>query len=285
MDVAVRSPLRAPVRAGAAAAIVRAMRTQRGITGARGIMETTTGVAGPVLRTAPGWYGAWAASWGMALVLAAGYAVDLAADRRLGQPELDVKLDRAADWDRMVFRPLGSGTYVLWVHTAGAPPPWGGEPFAGRLEVEVADLDGRVLATGAAGPDAAGHVRSDEAVWTELGRAELRGGLLERYVLRVRVSEPDPRFAGSASRVAVYRDTGPPDVERADRLRLVPAVFLAVLSLLLSIRIAVTAGARWTLKASTFLLLALLLLVAFSARPPGTPGGPPAVPMRPPGMP
>ena len=152
----------------------------------------------------------WSLLWGLTFglgMLAAWVAVSgIRRDTRAGEPVIALPLDQATDWREAHFRVLQDGHWRLRLSAVAFDSSRVDLPLEAAFQVQVRAPGGRVVLDRAWSPGETGILLPWNYGDALLDSLTLDGGSLRRWTLAVRVTSPDPRFAGVTTELKLWQD-------------------------------------------------------------------------------
>lgn len=181
----------------------------------------------------------WVAAIALAGLSAGTFISGIRRDTRAGEPTIHTALAAASAWTTVPFRVWRPGRYTLFVSTVNHDPARVGRRFEGELEVVVRRPGGQVFYEQRFQGDAIAHAIPDNYGDAVLARMDLEPARIRRWTVAVRVTRPDPQFAGLSSAVKLWSERPDPGMGGlANYVMIVPAMVFAVVALLVALPLA-----------------------------------------------
>ncbi len=206
-------------------------------------------------------WGAWAVSFGLALLCSLIFVQGLLRDTRAGEPVIPLDLSKQSDWQSMPFRVWRDGTYMLFVSSVNHDPRFIGAPFAGDLEVAILDPDGRTFFARRFAGSEMNHTVPSNYGDSRLAMLELSDWPIHRWTLKARVLSADPRFETTRSQLKFWRQRYDPGMGGLINYAMIfPAGIFLLIAFFSALSLA-SSGRRWPLFVTLALALPYLALL------------------------
>ena len=202
----------------------------------------------------------WVVAVALSALSAGVFVSGIRRDTRAGEPTMHTTLAAASDWTTVPFRVWRGRSYRLFVSTVNHDPARVGRRFEGELEVVVRRPDGRVFYENRFEGDAIPHEIPDNYGDLVLARMDLDPAWVRQWTVAMRVSRPDPRFAGLRSEVKLWSERADPGMGGlANYVMIVPAMVFAAVALLVALPLARRGSRAPRVVTGAGLLLLLVL--------------------------
>lgn len=204
----------------------------------------------------------WGGSFGLGLFCLAMFAEGVWRDARPGDAQIQFRLTSPTEWVSAPFRVWGDSTYDLLLASVNHHPQPVGQILMASFQVQVIDPRGNAILNQEFRAGSVHHQVPDNYTSTKLATLLLSDWPLRPWILRVRVTEPDPAFVTGRTELKIYQrryDSGMGGL--MNYAMIFPAAGFLVIALVLSLPLS-KAGTKTPAIMTGIAALSVLLLLA-----------------------